>query len=123
VDEHVILVTKQSQRKDAAMKVVEVLTSDEVQMTASKYLARLSPLKDPVLQKQFGTEYLKGVDLQSIFKSKPAPGIVFHQYYGDARGLLDKEYAEVLSGQKDVNTALRVLEEKINKMLDEKMAK
>ncbi|WP_028553012.1 ABC transporter substrate-binding protein [Paenibacillus sp. UNC451MF] len=117
VDEHVIVVTKQSQHKDAAMKVVEVLTSNEVQMMASKSLARLSPLADPELQKQFGTEYLKDVDVRSIFKSQPAPGIVFHPYYQDARKLLDAEYAEVLSGQKDVNTALRVLEEKINKML------
>jgi multiple sugar transport system substrate-binding protein len=120
VDEHVVLVTKTSRHKDAAMKVVEVLTSDEVQMTASRSLARMSPLKDPELQKQFGAEYLKGVDLQSIFKSSPAPGTVFSQYYPDARKLLDAEYAQVLSGQKDVNTALRDLDDEINKMLAEK---
>lgn len=120
VDEHVILVTKTSQRKDAAMKVVEVLTSDEVQMMASKQLARLSPLRDPELQKQFGAEYLKGVDLQSIFKSHPAPGVQFSRYYQDARKLLDAEYALVLSGQKDANSASRDLEENINKMLAQK---
>lgn len=122
VDEHVVLVTKTSRNKDAAMKVIEVLTSDEVQMKASKHYARLSPLKDPELQKQFGAEYLKDVNVQSLFKSRPAPGIAFHQYYADARKLLDAEYAEVISGQKDVNTALRILDEKINKMLDEKRA-
>ncbi|WP_239625806.1 extracellular solute-binding protein [Paenibacillus sp. H1-7] len=122
VDEHVVLVPKTSRNKDAAMKVIEVMISDEVQMKAAKHYARLSPLKDPELQKQFGAEYLKDVNVQSIFKSRPAPGIAFHRYYADARKLLDAEYAEVLSGQKDVNTALRVLDEKINKMLDEKMA-
>lgn len=118
VDEHCIFVTKTSKNKDAAMKVIEVLTSDEVQMTASKYLARQSTLINAELQKQFGSGFLTGVDTQSIFKSKPAPGTEFSVYYSDARKLLDAEYKQVIEGKIDINTALRDLEDQINKMLD-----
>jgi len=120
-DAHYIFVTKPSKNKDAAMKVIETLTSDEVQLAAAKYLARQSPLKNPEIQKAFGTEYLKGVDMQSIFKSHPAPGTVFHKYYLDSRSILEKQYDEVKKGNKDVNTALRDAEEMINQLLSEKL--
>ncbi|CAG7637229.1 ABC transporter substrate-binding protein [Paenibacillus allorhizosphaerae] len=121
-DAHYIFVTKGSKNKDAAMKVIETLTSDEVQLMASKLLAKQSPLKNPDIQKAYASEFLKGVDMQSIFKSQPSPGTAFSRYYLDARSLLDKQYTLVRDSGKDSNSALRDAEETINMLLDEKKA-
>lgn len=123
VDAHYIFVTKTSKNQDAAMKVIEVMTSDEAQMATAKTFARLSPLKDPELQKQFGKDFLPGVDLQSIFKSKPAPGPEFSKYYPQSRDIIVNEYSQVADGKKDINTALRDAEERINKFVADEMAK
>ncbi|CAG7616038.1 ABC transporter substrate-binding protein [Paenibacillus allorhizosphaerae] len=122
VDAHYIFLTKTSRNQDAAMKVIEVLTSDEVQMAAAKTYARLSPLKDPELQKQFATKFLPGVDLQPIFKSKPAAGQIFSKYYPQSRDIVFDEYKQVADGKKDINTALRSAEDRINKLVADDMA-
>lgn len=120
VDAHYMLITKQSKHKDAAMKVLEVLTSDEVQMVASRKFARLSPLKNPELKKQFGADmpYLKDIDFASVFKSKPAPGPIFPTIYNEARKAISDEYVKYVTDKQDVNTALRNAEKSISDLLE-----
>jgi multiple sugar transport system substrate-binding protein len=117
VDAHYIWVTQTSKHPDAAFKVIEVMTSDEVQMAASKTYGRYSPLKDPELQKHFGEDYLPGVNMQSIFKSSPAPGTSFSELYPKGRDIVVDEYKQVATGKKDINTALRSADDRINKMV------
>lgn len=121
VDGHYMFISKQSKHKDAAMQVLAALTSDEVQIASARKFARNSPLKNPETKKQFGAEldYLQGVDLQPIFKSKPAPAPAFSIYYKDARTILLNKFDEYNKGAKDVNTALREAEAEINKKIDE----
>ena len=61
--------------------------------------------------------HLKGVDLQSIFKCKPAAGMDFSKYYVESRKKLMAEYVNFASGAADLNTALRNAEEGINKYI------
>lgn len=119
VDAHYAFIVKTSRNQDAAMKVLEVMTSDEVQLAAAKTYGRLSPLKNPELQKQFGAEFLPGVDMQSIFKSIPAPGTAFHELYPKGRDSVLNEYKLVAQGKEDINTALLNAENNINKIIEE----
>lgn len=117
VDAHYIFVTKSSKHPDAAFKVIEVMTSHDVQMAAAKTYGRYSPLKDPELQKHFGEDYLPGVNMQSIFKSSPAPGTAFSELYPQGKNIVVDEYKQVATGKKDINTALRDADDRINKMV------
>ncbi|CAG7609854.1 hypothetical protein PAESOLCIP111_01213 [Paenibacillus solanacearum] len=125
LDAHFIVVTPQSKNKDAAMKVVEVMTSDEVQLKVARKYGKFSPLKNPEMKKQLGADmaHLKGIDLQSIFKSKPAAGMDFSKYYVESRKKLMAEYVNFANGAVDMNTALRNAEEGINKYIATEQAK
>jgi multiple sugar transport system substrate-binding protein len=120
-DLHIMSVTKTSKHKDEAMKVLEVLFSDEVQMIAAQKTGRVSPLKDPKYQQAYGSEMpvLKGKNIQSIFKSKPAPAPRLSAYYSKASSIMSGKFQEYADGKKDVNTALREAEEEIAKYAQE----
>lgn len=62
---------------------------------------------------------LKGKRIDSIFKSKPAPGKEFSPYFAEARTILLQGFNEFADG-KDANTVLREAEEKANAMLSQK---
>lgn len=119
-DLHTIFISKTSKYKDDAMRVLEVLFSDEVQMISTKETGRVSPLKDPKYNQAFGAEmaHLKGKQLQSIFKSKPAQSPPFSVHYTKGVALLRNSFTEVADGKKDINTALREADEKINQMIE-----
>ncbi|TNJ63747.1 extracellular solute-binding protein [Paenibacillus hemerocallicola] len=124
-DLHVMAVPKTSKHKDDAFKVVEVLMSDDVQMESVKVTGRVSPLKDQKLKDNFGADQagLKGKNIQAIFKSKPADAPEFSRFYTDANAVVLAEYKELLAGKKDVNSALRDAEEKINQAIKAKLGK
>ncbi|CAG7627003.1 ABC transporter substrate-binding protein [Paenibacillus allorhizosphaerae] len=115
-DLHLIGISKTSKYKDAALKVMEVLLSDEVQTASVRSTGRLSPLKDPKFKEAYGADMplLKGKHIQSIFKSSSAKGTTYSKHYLEARKLVDAEYKNFLAGKNDVNTALRTAEEKIS---------
>jgi ABC-type glycerol-3-phosphate transport system substrate-binding protein len=120
-DLHIMSVSKTSKYKDEAMKVLEVLFSDEVQMIATKKTGRVSPLKDPKFQQAYGSEMplLKGKNIQSIFKSKPAPAPRLSTYYSKASSIMVSKFQEYADGKKDINTALRETEEETVKYIQE----
>lgn len=123
VDLHVIGITKTSKHKDEAMKVIEVFTSDEVQLLAARKRPAISPLNNPEMQSQFGAEvdYLEGKNKDALFKSVPAPAPKFSDYYVQARTILNNHYRDFILDRKDVNTALRDAEEEINRKIAELM--
>jgi multiple sugar transport system substrate-binding protein len=125
VDVHVIGVAKTSKHKDAAMKVVELMTSDEVQLIGARDSAAASPLSNPEMQKQFGAgaDYLKGKNVAAFFKSKPAPAPQFSLYLGDANKVFNAMYTDFVAGKMDLNTFIRTAEDAINKKMDEVVKK
>jgi multiple sugar transport system substrate-binding protein len=121
VDAWVAIITKQSQHRAQAMQVVNVLTSDEVQLMASRQMGRMSTLVNTEMNKQFGADnpILKEKRLQSIFKSKPVPAPKFSMYEAKARPFLEDNFPKVIGGTIDGNTLIRQAEEQINKMLSQ----
>src|SRR5690606_39201674 len=55
-DLHVVMVSKTSKHKDDAMRVLEVLFSDDVQTISTSTTGRVSPLIKPEINKAFGTK-------------------------------------------------------------------
>ena len=125
VDAQVIFVPKGSKHQEDAMKVIETLTSDEIQLLSSRATGRNSPLKNPEMKKQFAADmdYLKGIDLQPIFKSGPGPAPAFSKYYGDARKIMEDSFKAYITEGTDVNTVLRLGEEKITQMINTNKSK
>jgi multiple sugar transport system substrate-binding protein len=119
VDVHIIGVTKTSKHKDAAMKVVDLMTSDDIQLIMVRESAVASPLINPEMQKQFGAgaAYLKGKNLQAFFKSKPAPVPPFSPYYSQANSAFTPIFNSYVLGNKDLNTTIREAEDAINKKI------
>ncbi|MBD2862984.1 ABC transporter substrate-binding protein [Paenibacillus oceani] len=124
-DLHVMAVPKTSKLKDDAFKVIEVLMSDEVQLDSVKVTGRVSPLKDQKFKDNYGVDQpgLKGKNVKAIFKSKPAEAPEFSRFYSDANAVVTAEYKDYLAGKKDVNSALRDAEEKINQAIKTKLGK
>ncbi|CAG7621985.1 hypothetical protein PAESOLCIP111_02380 [Paenibacillus solanacearum] len=120
-DLHVMTISKTTKYPDEAMKVLEVLFSDEVQSLSVRSTGRVSPLKDPKFKNEFGADMpvLKGKNIKSIFKSSPASAPPFSIYYTKARDIFSGKFTEYLDGKKDVNTALREAEEQITQYIRE----
>ncbi|WP_019535137.1 ABC transporter substrate-binding protein [Paenibacillus ginsengihumi] len=115
VDVHVIFVTKTSPNKDAAFKVVELLTSDEIQRKMTRSSGKLSALKDTSIRKELGADMpiLQGKNLEAIFKGEYIPAYTSVRKYPDAGKILNEEVAKFLQDEQDLNTALRIAEERL----------
>ncbi|CAG7634104.1 ABC transporter substrate-binding protein [Paenibacillus allorhizosphaerae] len=115
VDEHVIFVSKQSKHKDEAFKVIETLTSDEIQKKLTRASGKLSVLKDSAIKRELGADMpaLQGKHLDAIFKGRYIPAYTATSKYPDAGKIMNEQVAKFLSGEQDVNTALRSAEEAI----------
>jgi multiple sugar transport system substrate-binding protein len=123
VDAHLLLISKTSAHKDAAMKVLETVTSDEVQLFMTRKTARVSPLKKADLQQQFAAEIpvMKGKHIEAIFKGKITTAPVYSPYVGSAQKIVNDEfYGNVLPGKKDINTMIRDATAQINQLLESK---
>lgn len=121
VDAHQLFIPNMTKNADAAMQVLLVLTSDEVQMLAAKTYAKLSPLKDPKFKQSLGADlpYLKGKKVASVFKSSIGISPFRDEYAGQAGTILNDEFNLAYAGKKDINTALRDADEKLNKYIAE----
>jgi multiple sugar transport system substrate-binding protein len=110
-------ITPASKHPDEAFKVIQVVTSDEVQAEAARN-GRISVLQDPKYQTEYGKnmDYLKDKNVQAIFKAVPAKPFDPTSYDNQAQPVMTKAMNEVAKG-KDVNTALRDADIQINKIV------
>jgi multiple sugar transport system substrate-binding protein len=92
-----------------------------MQLYSSRSLGYVSPLVNTKMQEQFGAEieFLKGKNVQAIFKSKNAIPDPMSIYRNDSLNILLEEHGKYIMGQMDVNTALNRAEERINKKIEE----
>jgi multiple sugar transport system substrate-binding protein len=113
-----------SKHKDDAYAVIEYLLSPEVQTLAYK-AGNYGTSTDPEIRKQFGADVpgLKGKNVQSIFRSSPAPLPIATKYDNLARPILISKFNDVAAGKKDVNTALREADEELTKKIQEEKSK
>jgi multiple sugar transport system substrate-binding protein len=123
VDAWVMIIAKTSQHKEQAMQVINVVTSDEVQLLASAKFAQMSTLANPEMNRQFGSQLdslnIKQKNLAGIFKGRIVAAPKFSPYERQARTPYQDNMLKVFGGQMDVNTALRDADDKINKLLAE----
>jgi multiple sugar transport system substrate-binding protein len=112
-------VTPASKYKEQALQVIEVFTSDEVQMNISKY-GRISPLKNEAVQKAFGQGYppLRDKNVAGILKSSPVKYPVY-LYREETEKIANAKFDAYLKGSADVNTILKQADEEINKVVEQ----
>jgi multiple sugar transport system substrate-binding protein len=115
-DLHELGITTTTKQTDAAMKVMEVFFSDEVQLMNVSQTGRVSPLKDKKFVEQYAKNmpsYVQDKRIDSVFKSHSAPyptgGVT--KYYRKINPVLVKHINQFLDGKVDMNTALRQAEE------------
>lgn len=120
-----------SKKRDASFEVMQYLLSDEFQTDKMERMALyVSPLRSDSVRQSFGkkaTGYA-GKNVQAFVFGKPAPispqSKPQSKYYNMATtGLATDVLNGVVVSNKDINTALRELEEKIAKQMKEDQAK
>jgi multiple sugar transport system substrate-binding protein len=123
IDAHVMALTSTSKHKDEAFLVMSTLVSDEVQMALSRN-GRFSILKDQKIRDSFGADidFLKGKNVQAIYKTKPAKSFPPTKYDSLAMSAINQALDDIMKKGKDINTVLREAEEKANKQIMEKEA-
>lgn len=118
IDAHLTFITKTSKHKEEAMKVLIELVSEETQMELVRKTARKSPLADKKFEAAYGADldFTKGKNLMGMFKSKMINSPVRPRYTTEASNILKTAFYDYYTG-KDVNTALREADEKLNQFL------
>ncbi|RKN70106.1 ABC transporter substrate-binding protein [Paenibacillus ginsengarvi] len=109
-----------SQQRDAAFKVISYFLSDEMQ-TENARAGRVPVLKADSVVKEFGAKlpFLKGTNYaKAVFADTIGKPIRVTKYDGTVRSQLSVAIVDVGTGKKDVNTALRDVEENSNKAIE-----
>jgi multiple sugar transport system substrate-binding protein len=115
-------VTSTSKNKEQAMEVLKYLTSDDYQLSISKR-GMLTVLKDGEIKKAFAQEAsIKDKNFQAVYLRPHAPSAPKSKYDPKAELIYDKYMTELAKGAMDVNTALRITGEEVNKMIEAERA-
>ncbi|MFE5318454.1 extracellular solute-binding protein [Paenibacillus sp. NPDC056579] len=112
-----------SKHKDEAFKLIEFLLTDEMQMMASK-TGYGTVLDNEEIRKAYGQDFakLKGKNTGALYVNKPvkvSPARDAKLVSVPTSSLVSKEFNAYIKDLKDVNTALRDLNEGINLMIDQ----
>ncbi|CAG7648653.1 ABC transporter substrate-binding protein [Paenibacillus allorhizosphaerae] len=115
----ILFVSKTSKYKDQAVEVLKYLTSDEYQLDLSKR-GFIPVLKDEKIKKAFGQSlpYKDKNIVNAVFSKSLAPTAPKTKYDGAVNGALGKQYVKMVTGEVDVNSALRAAEEEGNKGIE-----
>jgi multiple sugar transport system substrate-binding protein len=125
VDSLMMSITAPSKVKDAAMDVISVVLSDEVQIDFAKNL-QSSVLKDPKINANFGKANpdLASKNVVAFTKLKVAVLKPFGFVpVGSIAGLPNNAFNDVLYNGKDINTVLREYDETLSKTIADELAK
>ncbi len=122
VDFHMLTVSKATEHKDAAYRVIEVMISEEVQERISRN-RRITPLKDHAIKMTYAqdSKVYEGKNLQSIFKVEPAVLPDYSRWASTIRDDLNNVARDIALNNMDVNTALREAEQRANQKIQEEM--
>ncbi|GAA4843015.1 sugar ABC transporter substrate-binding protein [Paenibacillus vulneris] len=119
-DMHIMLMSPSSKVKDAAFKVMTTVVSDEVQLDMS-HMGKGSVLKDKKFQEEFGKDldFLKGKNIQAVFKTKPAPAFPPTEFASEAFNQITNLMKTIMKENMDVNTAMRQYNEQMDKFIEQ----
>lgn len=110
-----------SKVKDQAFEVISFLSSESFHMQKSREGSFVSLLKSDAVRKAFGQDapMYKGKNVAAMIPGKTAAPSPQSKYYADAASVLNTGvFAQVATGKKDVNTALREAEESLTKKIE-----
>jgi multiple sugar transport system substrate-binding protein len=121
---HVIWLASSSKHKDAAMKVIQTIFSDQVLTSMSQDGMQLAvdnqKYKDTFAK---NLSFVKGKNLAAIYKTTPAEPVDLPIANLDVKQLnkvINKMFEnDIVTGKKDINTALRDAEQKFNQLINE----
>ncbi|TMV48610.1 extracellular solute-binding protein [Paenibacillus mesophilus] len=117
-------ISSQSKSKNQAMDIIQIMLSDEVQKEGAGIL-RLTALKSQDVRNSTGKDYpsIAGKNIKALYANKIAPTKDATKYDEIARKALPEYFKSYVQGTKDLNTALRELEEDVNKKIAQEKAK
>lgn len=117
-------ITNMAKDKDEAFRVVAYLTSKEMQSYLSAK-GLMPVLNDPAVMEQFGAEApsLQGKQVKAMFPGKFAAPAIKTKFQQIATAPVTNAFNQVVSGTKDINTALREAEEAADKAIAAELAK
>lgn len=122
VDAHVVYMSPTSKHKEDALKVMEVLTSDDVQQKLSR-IGKLPALNNKTIISQYAADipYLKNKNWNGVFQGKF--GLPPKRLLDDPNimAAADKAFDDYSKGVADMNTALRRAAEEIDQVLKDKL--
>jgi multiple sugar transport system substrate-binding protein len=124
IDAQALMIGASSKQKDQAFEIISYLTSDEVQLSATRN-GRLTVLNKQSIKDQFGMDLpsMKGKNLTDVLKIKNSNFRVT-KYDDLIWKPMDKIFtSEVITGMKDINTALREVQEATDAALAQELAK
>jgi len=110
-------IASSSQYKDQAFQAISYLTTDEFQMNCAKQGLFVPISSNPEVMKVFGQDnpLYQGKNVQALRPKQYAPAGSVNRYNSMASGKLDIK--SIITGKKDVNTALREAAEAVNKTI------
>jgi multiple sugar transport system substrate-binding protein len=117
-----VLISKTSQNKEAAMKVLAYLTSDEFQMALSRS-GIVSSLSSDNIKRALGQDYPKKVNWGAVYYNKFAEQPPKGRYENIAEKQLSDLIPKFIVGDMDVNTVLRTAQDAADKAIAAEMAK
>lgn len=115
-----------SKHKDEAFQAISELLSLETQIDRSSKFGVFSPLKDQKAKVAFGESSMwRGKNFQAFASQKPAAPApaVDANLKNIAESELNKVFTSIITGEKDINTALREAEEAANRAYQEVLSK
>ncbi|CAG7618855.1 hypothetical protein PAESOLCIP111_02155 [Paenibacillus solanacearum] len=121
-DMHIMVPTNTSQHKDDVYRVIMTAISDEVQLDMAGQ-GKTSVMKDEKYKTAFGKDlaFLKGKNIAAPFKTAKAKPYTPTLHDTIAMSAIQTQLREMFTKGKDVNSALRDAEEKINKDIEAKL--
>jgi multiple sugar transport system substrate-binding protein len=123
VDSQLLIVTKTSKHKEAALQVIASVVDDQTQMNTTIKTGRFTPLaSDEVRNTLSKYPGVKGKNYQAFLKSGFYPLLPSSLYEGDTNNILRNASIRLLKGESDLNTTLRAAEEEINALIATKSA-
>jgi multiple sugar transport system substrate-binding protein len=119
VNVHSLVVTKASKHKDLAFQVIANLLTDESQLALAK-AGRVPTVEGKQFEEVYGQDIpvLEGKTVENIFKAPPRNAIKPHKFESKVRKFLTEAERSIAVDGVDVNTALRVAQEGIEKELE-----
>lgn len=121
LDFHMLTVSKVSDKKEAAYRVMEALLTPEAQTAISK-AGRITVLTDPDIKSVYAENsgIFKGKNLEAVFSVPNSPLVEsdFSIYRDAAAPILRDTVKEVALQKTDINSALRTANEKANAAIE-----